>query len=125
MSTRSCLGLFCAALLLNGCSGVPEGTVLLAASQGSEASKPCSRSFFEADRFWQATPAQAATFDEALRVLLTSPRGADLSRMVGPLSGYHKQLIGYTSKGRQYVYANLYPESDLEMPVIGKILRQW
>jgi len=45
--------------------------------------------------------------------------------MVGPLSGYHKQLIGYTSKGRQYVYANLYPESDLEMPVIGKILRQW
>lgn len=108
------------AVLLARAAHVTPGTTLLPVSAGPALAQQCSRPSFHADSFWAADPQQAAVFDQALRALLARSDNTSVASVLGPLAHYHRQLLGYSSGGKQYLYANFYRDWSPAAGGVGK-----
>lgn len=95
-------------LLLGGCARVPGGTFLVPPSAGAPLTDQCSRASIKADWFWKATPQQAVELDGKLHALLAEPANHQVAQVLGSISRYHRQIVGFTRNEQRFLYANFY-----------------
>ena len=98
-----------------------DGRFIAPTSFASEITRQCSRPTpNKIETFWRPTEAQIDVL-EAKLVAFVRSRASDQSPPQGV--SYHRQYVGFTKKGRSFIYGNFYPgdnpltQSDRNEPV--------